>query len=183
MGFAGGGMMAPLVRLGFKGTLETVDLDGESYDFFRRHCPGWSSLVDWTQADAEQWLRRQRQPFGLLVEDLSEPWENDVKKPDLCWGVLPGLIQQHLAPEGIAVFNLLKPKSDRWEPELTGLARHYQEARLLLLEDFENRILVAGNALPTARVLGNRLRASLGTLRSRQRDRFRVRTLSCSRFD
>lgn len=177
MGFAGGGMVAPLVRLGFEETLETVDLDVESHDFFRRHCPDWSGWIHWTQSDAEFWLRRQKRPFGLLVEDLSVPWENDVKKPDLCWSTLPGLIRQRLAPDGIAVFNLLKPKSNRWEPDLTRLAQHFEEARIVYLDDFENRILVAGRTVPSARSLSDLVRKSLGILKSRQRDRFQVRTL------
>lgn len=177
MGFAGGGMIAPLVRLGFQETLETVDLDGESYEFFRRHCREWSGLVHWTHADAEHWLRGQRRPFGLLVEDLSVPWENDVKKPDLSWSTLPGLIQQRLAPDGIAVFNLLKPKSGRWEPDLTRLAGHFEESRIVFLDDFENRLLVSGRSVPSARSLSQLLRETLGVLKSRQRDRFQVRTL------
>lgn len=169
--------MAPLVQLGFEATIETVDLDAESHEFFRRHCRDWSRLIHWTHADAEHWLRRQRRPFGLLVEDLSEPWENDVKKPDICWSSLPPLIRQRLSPEGIAVFNLLKPKSDRWEPDLSRLARHFGEARVVFLDDFENRLLIAGRDLPSARALSSLLRTALGNLKSRQRDRFQVKTL------
>jgi hypothetical protein len=46
---------------------------------------------------------------------------------------------------------------------------------VILLDDFENRLLVAGTALPSARALALALRRALVRLGSRQAGRFRVR--------
>jgi len=48
---------------------------------------------------------------------------------------------------------------------------------LIHLDDFENRILIAGDTLPTARVVGRELGQSLRQLRSRQAGRVYVTTL------
>src|SRR6187402_1025733 len=56
LGFAGGGMMAPLRGLGVESTIDSVDLDRAGYDLFRRHCPAWAEQVNWREADAVAWL-------------------------------------------------------------------------------------------------------------------------------
>ena len=177
LGFAGGGMMAPLRQLGVKATVHSVDLDPEAYGLFCQHCPEWRSQVDWTKADAVTWLRGQPSNFDLLIDDLSVPHEDDVIKPDISWNVLPRLIRQRLRPGGIAVFNLLKPVGGAWNPELARLAGEFGTARIIHLEEFENRIVVAGHSLPSARELGAELRQSLRRLRSRQAGRIHLRQL------
>jgi hypothetical protein len=177
LGFAGGGMMAPLAHLGFAGILDCVDLDTESYQLFCQHCPQWTRHVRFETADAEAWLRKQRGGFALILEDLSVPWQKDVKKPDISWTTLPPWIPKRLAPGGLAVFNLLKPKSGHWNPDLSQLASHFREARVVYLDEFENRILVAGDDVPPARALTLLIRTALQSMKSRQATRFHVRTL------
>ena len=177
LGFAGGGMMAPLAHLGYSRCIHTVDLDRESHALFEQHCPEWRDRVHWTQGDALQWLRRQRRRFGLLVEDLSVPSDGDVYKPEVCWQALPGLIRERVHPDGTVIFNLLKPRSGPWTRSLQFISGHFGDGRLVLLEEFENRILVCGKSLPTGRELGTRLRRALQTLRSRQAERFRMQQL------
>jgi len=41
-------------------------------------------------------------------------------------------------------------------------------------EEFQNRILVVGHELPSARALGTQLRQALRTLRSKQAERIRI---------
>ena len=175
LGFAGGGMMAPLAHLGYSRCLHAVDLDAASHALFAQHCPHWHDRVRWTQGDALTWLQRQRRQFGLLVEDLSIPSDGDVFKPEICWDSLPALIRQKMHPDGIVIFNLLKPRSGPWSQPLRSIPRLFGDSRLVLLEEFENRILVCGRGLPSARALGSRLRGALEALRSRQAGRFRVR--------
>ena len=178
LGFAGGGMMAPLNALQFTSTVHSVDLDRQGYDLFRKHCPEWSRRVVWKQADAVEWLRAQPRDFSFLLEDLSIPHEGDVFKPAVCWDVLPGLIGKRLRRGGIAVFNLLKPEHGRWNPELTRVLTPFATARAIDLEEFENRILVVGTSLPSARELGSRLRGALHDIGSRQADRIRVSSVA-----
>lgn len=177
LGFAGGGLVAPLRALGSHSPFAAVDLDRTSYELFRTHCPDWNAQVDWHQDDAGEWLARQPANFSLLVEDLSEPHEGDVFKPAMCWRELPELIRTRLRPDGIGVFNLLRPR-DSWEPGFAFVAGHFEEARVVHLDEFENRILVVGRRLPSAREMGTALRAALRRLRSRQADRLRVLALS-----
>ncbi|HTH47875.1 MAG TPA: hypothetical protein VMB21_10220 [Candidatus Limnocylindria bacterium] len=177
LGFAGGGMMAPLRQLGVATAVHSVDLDRPAYELFCQHCPGWRDQVEWHEADAVAWLRSQRSKFDLLMDDLSVPYEGDVIKPVVSWRILPGLIRRRLRPGGIAVFNLLKPAGGNWNPELCQIADEFGTAHLIHPEEFENRILVAGDTLPSARVLGATLRQALRALRSRQAGRIRVRQL------
>jgi spermidine synthase len=176
LGFAGGGMMAPWHGLGGAAQLEAVDLDRASYELFCQHCPTWITSVRWQQDDAAAWLQRQPADFDLVLEDLSLPVGGDVLKPDVTWAGLPELIRQRLRPGGRAVFNLLRPASDRWQPEFDRLAGGFKNALVIHLRDFENRLVVAGTDLPSARQLSVRLKRALDQLRSRQASRLHVRT-------
>ena len=177
LGFAGGGMMAPLHRLGMEAVIDSVDLDRTAYDLFRRHCPDWVARVRWTHADAVAWLRAQPRDFDLLMDDLSVPCDGDVVKPEVCWNVLPELIRQRLRPGGVGVFNLLPSQDGRWNPNLGRMADQYAHAVLIDLDEFQNRILVVSDRLPAVRPLGATLRAALRSLRSRQAGRIHLRTL------
>lgn len=177
LGFAGGGMMAPLRRLGVAATVHSVDLDRAAYELFCEHCPEWIGRVNWQHADAVAWLRRQTPRFDLLMDDLSVPHEGDVIKPAITWSTLPRLIRQRLRPGGIAVFNLLKPPGGAWNPDVARIANLFGAARIMHLDEFENRILVAARALPTARELAAALRRALHHLRSRQAGRIHLRQL------
>jgi SAM-dependent methyltransferase len=180
LGFAGGGMMAPLRGLGVEAVIDSVDLDRAGYDLFRQHCPGWASGVNWQQADAVAWLRRQRLKFDLLMDDLSVPHHGDVVKPTVCWSVLPELIHRRLRPGGVAIFNLMLPSNGNWNPDLNRLAGRFKAARIIDFDEFENRILIGGDDLPSARELGLRLRRALRLLRSRQAGRIHLRQLLSS---
>jgi spermidine synthase len=175
LGFAGGGMLAPFAALGWACPFAAVDLDREAYELFRQHCPHWRDQVAWHQGDAVTWLRRRRRPFGLLLDDLSVPVDGDVFKPAVCWQTLPALIRARLRPDGVALFNLLLSPGDAWTKAVPRVAEPFGEARVILLDDFENRLLVAGAALPSARALALAVRWALVRLGSRQAGRFRVR--------
>jgi len=177
LGFAGGGMFAPLQALGMKTTFSTVDLDRESYELFCRHCPAWVSQVRWQQADARQWLRRQKTGFDFLLEDLSVPQAGDVVKPEISWRVLPALIRRRLKRNGVAVFNLVSPPAEGWRYGLEQITREFRTAQMVYLDDFENRIVIAGAELPTPGNLSRGLRRLLRQLRSRQAERVRVRRI------
>jgi hypothetical protein len=176
LGFAGGGMVAPLQGLGMTTPFAAVDLDRASYELFCRYCPEWRQAVVWQQGEASQWLRRQKAAFDLLLDDLSVPQDGDVVKPGVCWRELPGLMRRRLKPNGVAIFNLMSPPGNSWRHGVAAVAREFRVARIVHLDEFENRILIAGDALPSARVLGRQLRTVLRRLRSRQAARVQVRS-------
>lgn len=177
LGFAGGGMMAPLRGLDVASVIDSVDLDRAGYDLFRVHCPEWTGGVNWQQADAVMWLRQQPREFDLLMDDLSVPQDGDVFKPAISWNVLPKLIRSRLRTGGIGVFNLLPASGGTWKSDLKGIVDLFETARIIALDDFENHILITGDVLPSASELGQTLRAALRRLRSRQADRIQVRRI------
>ncbi len=180
LGFAGGGMVAPLRALGVAAVIDSVDLDRVGYDLFRQHCPQWASGVNWQQADAVAWLRQQPRAFSLLMDDLSVPQAGDVFKPAICWDVLPKLMRRRLRPGGFGVFNLLPAPGGTWNADLAVIVGFFGAARIITLDEFENRILLTGDGLPTARELGFRLRQSLRRLRSRQAGRIHLRCVNAA---
>ncbi len=176
LGFAGGGMVAPLVALGMDSPFDSVDLDRPSYELFQQHCPHWSHRVHWHHADAVTWLGRQRPNFGMLLDDLSIPADGDVFKPAVSWEVLPTLIRRRLRPDGIALFNLLLSRGDTWKQVESRMSEEFANLRFIGFDDFQNRLLVAGKTLPSARAMGVELRSTLRRLRSRQAGRIGVRS-------
>lgn len=174
LGFSAGGMMAPLVALGWEHRLWAVDWDREAYGVFCRHCPQWVSRVMFHEAEASAWLRRRRRQFGLLVEDLSVATAGDVVKPAESWQSLPELIRGRLASHGVSVHNLLPDPVVPWTKLLPLVRRHFQEAHEIRFDEFENRLLVTGEHLPSARDLAGQLGRALRRLGSRQAGRIRV---------
>lgn len=177
LGFAGGGMLAPLRGLGVAAPIDAVDLERAGYDLFREHCLGWAGPVNWEQDDAVTWLRRQPRNFGVLVDDLSVPANGDVVKPAITWEVLPELIRDRLVPGGVGVFNLLLPPSGVWGPDLIRIAGLFKSAHLIELDEYQNRILIGGDDLAAAREFGVQVRLTLRRVRSRQATRIRLRSL------
>ena len=176
LGFAGGGMMAPLRRLGCSAAVEAVDLDRGSYELFARHCSAWAGPVEWHHGDAVEWLRFQEGRFDVLVEDLSVPHAGDVFKPQISWDVLPKLMGERMSSGGVAILNQIPLASGGWPRSWPGLGKEVGPVVTVRLEDFENRIVVVGQSMGTARALGVRIRACLRELGSRQANRVRVCT-------
>lgn len=177
LGFAGGGMIAPLRAAGFSGLIRSVDLSPDGFALFQRLSRKWCGEIEFEEADAVKWLRRQRRRFDVLIEDLSIPVPSDVEKPEVSWTVLPDLIRRRLKPNGVVITNMLASAGMPWrsfEPLIRGAQPC---AYVLHFDDFENRIMIAGDLRQSAQWVSRRLKACLQEIGSLQADRFRVRAL------
>ena len=182
LGFAGGGMVAPLRAMGGDHKLRGVDLDGAGHELFCDLSNEWKGEVQFAQSDAIEWLRAERGKFDLLVEDLSVGRDGDVFKPDVSIDTLPKLIQSKLKPSGVAVFNLL-PADDRTWAEMTAkVCEPFGFGVQVLFESFYNRVVVLGNTpLPPTREVSKSLRAELDWIDSEMATDISVRTLSLAK--
>jgi spermidine synthase len=177
LGFAGGGMIAPLRAMGFTSPLVAVDLSRDGERVFRRLSRTWAGRVGLAQADAVEWLRRQRSPFDLIVEDLSVPSPAGTVKPYASFDTLPSLVRARLRPRGVAVTNLLPLPGTSWSALLARVALPHRRAVVLTLDEYENRFVLAGRALPTAAEVSLRVRRALRGIGSYQAKLIRLRTL------
>lgn len=178
LGFAGGGIVAPLRAMGFDGPLDAVDLSARGERIFRKLSSSWCGTVRFSENDAVRWLRRNRRRYHLVVEDLSVTKAGEATKPAVSFETLPRLIRASLAPGGFVVFNLLPVPGLTWRRLIDGVCEKYSEACLVTLEEFENRVVVAGRRLPATRRISERLRARL-----REIDSEMVRGLSVRGID
>jgi hypothetical protein len=180
LGFAGGGLVAPLRAMGFGHPLQAVDLSLAHEALFREHSGPWAGEVVVHEAEATRWLRARRRPFDLVLEDLSTEAGGDVTKPSVSLAVLPALMREKVGPRGVVVTNVLPVPGLAWRDLLGDLAKPWRVrgARRLVvhLEDWENRVLLCG-ALPTARATSRTLKRHLRALGSDQADGLSVRTL------
>lgn len=176
LGFAAGGMLAPLRNLACDVRVEAVDLDLGSYEVFQKHCSGWAGEVCWEQADAVAWLSRRRGKYSVLVDDLSVPKSGDVFKPGVSWDVIPTLMRRRLAASGVAIFNCLPGPEGLIPSVFAERVASLGPALVILLDDFENKVVMAGPGTPSARWVGKELRAALRRIGSLQSDRLQVRS-------
>lgn len=174
LGFAGGGMIAPLRRMGAAHAVEGVDLSGEGFQVFRRLARGWGGEVSFARGDAVAWLREQPAPFDVIIEDLSVPRDGDVIKPEVSWLELPAIMRRKLRRNGLSVFNLLPTP---------GLTWHQLQARcaptgglVIRFSQYHNRILLAGSVPASARTIGRRMRQALREIGSRVANGIEVST-------
>ncbi len=178
LGFAAGGVIAPMRAMGFGHPVHAVDLSLDGEVLFRELSAPWCGRVEVDEADAVRWLRAKRRPFDLILEDLSAEVDGELTKPPVTLDPLPALMASRLAPNGIAVTNVLPIPGMPWTELLPRLAAPHREARVLVLDEWENRVLIAGRALPSARNVGRRLRQHLDAIGSVEAKGFAVRTLS-----
>ncbi|MBW2267858.1 MAG: fused MFS/spermidine synthase [Deltaproteobacteria bacterium] len=151
----GGGSVARVVRaLAPQARIVGVEMSGEVLRAARR----WLELdaldVEVVRADARVYLQRARRRYDLVIEDLFVGRGRAVHKPD--WLPDPGLewVRRRLAPGGLLVSNTI----DEAAPMAAALARHFRGLISIEVEDYDNRVLVAGGRQLTARGL----RAALG---------------------
>jgi len=177
LGFAGGGIVAPLRAMGCEHPIEAVDLSLAGEPLFRELSDAWAGAVRLDEADAVAWLRRRRAGFDLVLEDLSAPSPAGVVKPYVTFDPLPALIRDQLRPGGVVVTNLLPLPGTSWDAIEARLAHPHRRAVVIHVEEYENRVLVAGDDLAGASELGRAVRAALRTIGSTMAARLRFRTL------
>jgi len=177
LGFAAGGVVAPLRAMGYGHPLEAVDLSREGEALFRELSASWCGSVTLHEAEAATWLTGRRGRYDVILEDLSLPLGGEVTKPPVSLERLPGLMARRLAARGVAVVNVLPVPGWPWTRLLPHLARPFREALVVTPRDWENRVLVLGRDLGPARAASARLRRTLGAIGSREAGAFRVATL------
>ena len=177
LGFAGGGMIAPLRAMGFPHPVEAVDLSRAGEPIFRELSDEWTGDVSLTQADAVQWLRRRRGRFDVIVEDLSVPGPAGTIKPYCSFDELPRLVRDRLRPGGVAITNVLPLPGTSWESLLTRVAFPHDRSVVVSLDEYENRFVLAGAELPSAAEVSRRVRARLRAIKSYQAGLISFRTL------
>ena len=178
LGFAGGGVIAPLRAMGGQHAVSGVDLDDSGYNLFCDVSDDWQGAVKFTKEDATQWLRSRRTPFDVLLEDLSIPRDGDVFKPDVSIDTLPRLIRSKLKPGGLAVFNLL-PADDRTWTEMTKrVSDPFRHGIRITFESFYNQVLILGSRpFSDAREVSRRIRASLTAIQSAMSSDIQIRAM------
>lgn len=150
----GGGSAARLARaLAPRARVVGVEIDPEVVRLARR----WFDLdalgLEVAVADARSYLARSRRRFDVILEDVFVGGSRDVHKPD--WLPEPGLelAFRRLAPGGILASNALDEA-----PEVArALARRFPRVLAIGIEDYDNRVLVGGPGVLSAR----RLRAAV----------------------
>ena len=176
LGFAAGGVVAPLRATGFDAPLRAVDLSLDNVALFRELSQAWCGDVRVDCADAVSWLRASRRRFDCILEDLAISSPRDAVKPAVSLHTLPELVARRVRRHGIVVNNMLPVPGRAWNAVLQRIAAPFDRACVLHMDDYVNRILVTG-ALPDTREVARRVRDALASIGSTQTQRFSVRTL------
>jgi hypothetical protein len=180
LGFAGGGVVAPLRAMGWSHPLHCVDLSGEAEPLFRELSSAWAGEVALDLQDAESWLRRRGGRFDLILEDLSVPSPIGTVKPYVSFDSLPRTIRGRLKRDGVAITNVLPLPGTSWEAMYARISAPYERALAVHLDEYQNRVVIAGDAIPDARATGRRLREALGAIGSDLLRQMRLETLRYS---
>jgi len=177
LGFAGGGIVAPLRAMGCDAPIRAVDLSRGGETLFRELSASWCGAVDLAQADAVAWMRSTRAQWDGILEDLSVPSPAGTVKPYDSFDALPGLVRARLAPGGAAITNLLPLPGTSWDALLARLVHGHRRALVVHLDEYENRVVLCGPVLPDAAAASRAVRELLRAIGSDQASRLSVRTL------
>lgn len=175
LGFAGGGMVGSMRALGCEQEVHGIDLWSGGFEIFREVATDWSGAVNFAHEDAAEWLRRDRVPFDVIVEDLSVPLRDDVVKPSISWMELPALIRRRVKKGGVVINNLLPTPGISWANQIE--ACRVGPGVEVGFENFFNRVLIQGEQVGNARSCGPRLRQLMRELGSELSDSLKIRTL------
>lgn len=180
LGFAGGGLVAPLRASAWDGALHAVDLDRTGERWFRRLCGTWAGEVRVDGADAAEWLASHRGPWDLIVEDLSVDRAGHIVKPEASFERLPELCRARRASRGFVLVNLL-PDTVSWPRAYAAWRPVAPAASVLHFDEYENRFLLIGPGREALRWRTSRMRTTLEVIGSRMARGWRVRPLRAPR--
>ena len=122
-------------------------------------------------------LRRRRRPYDFILEDLSENHpEHGAVKPWTSLDVLPSRMAARLGTDGVVAINLLPWPGVPWTTLTDRMSAPFRHACVVHFEKYENRLLITGDRLPSAREIGRQLRANLRRVGSKQANAVTVRT-------
>ena len=178
LGFAGGGLVAPLRAMGFGHPFVAVDLSREFEPLFRELSEPWCGHVDVVEAEASAWLRAQRRRYDLILEDLSYESPEGITKPPVSLDVLPALMAARIRPGGLVVTNVLPVPGVPFTELLPHLAAPHGTAQVITLDAWENRVLLCGDALGSARETSDALRRALRAIGSTEASGLSVRAMA-----
>lgn len=180
LGFAGGGIVAPLRAMQCNAELQCVDLSLAGEKIFRKLSAKWAGKVRVDRQDASRWLRRKRTPFDCILEDLSLPAtaEREGVKPDISLHVIPPMMAESLTPDGVVIINMLPMPGMTWNDLMIPFTHSFRRVCVIHFEGYVNRVVVAGKRLATASEVSRRIRAELHSIESAMAFEFCLRTLA-----
>ncbi|HXY38972.1 MAG TPA: fused MFS/spermidine synthase [Vicinamibacteria bacterium] len=170
LGLAAGSVARALRQLDPGAHLVGVERDREVLRLAREEFGLDALEVEVVVEDALAWLRRERQRFDMVVEDLFLGPARSVHKPEWLAGEGYRLIRQRLRRDGLLVSNTIHEMS-----QIVRAAAPVGRVLSLDVRDYHNRIVVAGRDLPPAREVRRRLAASSEPALARALRRLRVR--------
>ncbi len=176
LGFAGGGLIAPLRAAGCREPIAAVDLSRAGEPIFRRLSADWCGSVRLSCIDAAEWLRRGDRKFDMIIEDLTVNCPAGPTKPAASIDPIPRLLRDRLARGGVALINVLPVPGLSIGELLDRIADPFPDIRRIEFTEFENRLLICGANLSPAREISRLLRKSLVGMGSRMPGRFSVHT-------
>jgi predicted O-methyltransferase YrrM len=153
----GGGSVARIARaLAPEAEIVGVEMDPEVVRLAREHLDLDALGVKIEIADARRWLERATGRFDVILEDVFVGHGDAVHKPD--WITEPGhrLARRLLARGGLLVTNTL----DEHGHVARALRRAFPSLVSITVEDYDNRVLVAGPEGLTGRALRRRVAES-----------------------
>ncbi|MCB9920237.1 MAG: hypothetical protein H6832_17680 [Planctomycetes bacterium] len=179
LGFAGGGMIAPLRALGSAATIEACDLDATGFELFEELSSEWRGDVQFEIADATDWIRNGRSKFEVVIEDLSCLGDDgEETKPVVSVTNLPRAIQRRIRKDGLVVTNLLPVPGVSWRSLIRQVAEPWERGVVVEFDEWENRILLTGTAIGSASDIGHELGLRLESMGSELARRFLTRNFS-----
>ena len=148
LGFAAGGIVAPLRALGHRGKILGVDLDLAGAKVFHDHCSDWAGDVEVVESDALEWLEQDGRSYAAVIDDLSTVDEtiDEVVKPFVSIEAVPRTAAVRLLEFGVFLTNLLPWPGADWGSVIGNVALPFDHAHEIVFDDYENRVVAAGGA-------------------------------------
>ncbi len=155
----GGGTVARQCRLMFpQAKIVGVDSDPRIVEMGYRNCDLGSSGVEVHVTTGSQFLRKNRQHFCAIIDDMWPP-EHGGHKPIFCEPNWPRLIRSRLKPWGLYAVNLYSRRAHAGELKsaIRRLGPHFLEMRELRPGLGPTAVVAVGDELLTAKRAGARL--------------------------
>lgn len=104
---------------------------------------GWlSGGVRLVQAGADEYLRRNRRRFDLVVDDCFELRRGVPVRPESC-RALAASVHRSLQPDGVYVRNILPDPRGRYEDQIEDMRAVFDDVQVRWFRAWENRVVVA----------------------------------------